>query len=108
MDLIEMNLQKQIDKLKTKIRNCDSKEFDGLIQKYNMFNNIKNTYKEELIDSDKYKTILEDDEEILDKIYNEFAGMNMYSLPETFDEFALESFLDKLNNEKMLDENEGI
>jgi len=104
MDLIDMNLQKQIDKLKNEIQNCNLDEFDNLIQKYNLFNNVKNTYIEELIDSDRYKKILEEDEELLDKIYKEFSGLNMYSLPETFDEVILEEFLDKLNNSNMLEE----
>lgn len=108
MDLIEINLQKQIDKLRNEIKNCNLDEFDNLIQKYNVFNNVKNTYIEELIDSDKYKNILEEDEELLDKIYKEFSGLNMYSLPETFDEVILEEFLDKLNNSKMLEEKEEI
>lgn len=108
MDLIEMNLQKQIDKLKNEIQNCNLDEFDNLIQKYNLFNNVKNTYTEELIDSDRYKKILEEDEELLDKIYKEFSGLNMYSLPETFDEVILEEFLDKLNNSNMLEEKEEI
>jgi len=104
MDSIDMNLQKQIDKLKNEIQNCNLDEFDNLIQKYNLFNNVKNTYIEELIDSDRYKKILEEDEELLDKIYKEFSGLNMYSLPETFDEVILEEFLDKLNNSNMLEE----
>ncbi|MBE5820175.1 MAG: hypothetical protein E7310_05125 [Clostridiales bacterium] len=108
MDLIEMNLQKQIDKLKNEIQNCDFDEFDNLIQKYNLFNNVKNSYTEELIDSDRYKKILEEDEELLDKIYKEFSGLNMYSLPETFDEVILEEFLNKLNNSNMLEEKEEI
>lgn len=108
MDLIEMNLQKQIDKLKNEIQNCNLDEFDNLIQKYNLFNNVKNTYTEELIDSDRYKKILEEDEELLDKIYKEFSGLNMYSLPETFDEVILEEFLDKLNNSNIIEEKEEI
>ena len=106
MDIIEENLQKQIDKLIFEIRTCDLKEFDKLIDKYNVFNNIKNTFDEELVEVDKFKNILEEDHGILEKIYEKLQGLDMYALPPTFDEVMLETFLEEINNVKE-EENEG-
>lgn len=99
MDIIEENFQKQIDKLIFEIRTCDLKEFDKLIDKYNVFNNIKNTFDEELVEVDKFKNILEEDHGILEKIYEKLQGLDMYSLPPTFDEVMLETFLEEINKE---------
>ena len=107
MDVIEENLQKQIDKLIFEIRTCDLKEFDKLIDKYNVFNNIKNTFDEELVEVDKFKNILEEDHGILEKIYEKLQGLDMYSLPPTFDEVMLETFLEEItkeNQEELEDE----
>jgi len=107
MDIIEENLQKQIDKLIFEIRTCDLKEFDKLIDKYNVFNNIKNTFDEEIVEVDKFKNILEEDHGILEKIYEKLQGLDMYSLPPTFDEVMLETFLDEItkeNQEELEDE----
>ena len=106
MDLIEENLQKQIDKLKEKIRNCYTDEFDNLIYKYNIFNNIKNTYTEELIEADKYIKILES-EDILERVYNKFLQVNINSAPQIFDEFMLETFLNEITNNEE-EENESL
>ena len=97
MDLIEENFQKQIDILKEEIRNCYTDEFDNLIYKYNIFNNIKNTYTEKLLETDKYKNILEN-ENILEKIYTKFLQVNINSAPQIFDEFMLETFLNEISN----------
>ena len=108
MDLIEENFQKQIDKLKEKIRNCYTDEFDNLIYKYNIFNNIKNTYTEKLFETEKYKDILEN-ENILEKIYNKFLQVNINSAPQIFDEFMLETFLNEISNgEKKENEEEEL
>lgn len=98
MDLIDENLQEQINNLKEEIRHCDDDRFDELIYKYNVFKDIRNTYLEELIEPGKYDNILENDKNILEKIYQEFLGMNMYSLPETFDQDILQEFLNKIEN----------
>ena len=108
MDLIEENFQKQIDKLKEEIRNCYTDEFDNLIYKYNLFNNIKNTYTEKLFETDKYKDILEN-ENILEKIYTKFLQVNINSAPQIFDEFMLETFLNEISNgEKKENEEEEL
>lgn len=100
MDLIEVNLQKQIDKVKYEIRNCDLKDFDSLIDKYQVFNNIKNTFDEELVEAERFQKVLEEDQEILEKIYNKVQGLDLYSLPPTFDEVMLEVFLKEVEDEK--------
>lgn len=98
MNLIELNIQKQIDKVREEIRTCKSEKFDSLIDKYNVFNNIKNTFDEELIETEQFQKVLEEDSEILEKIYNKVQNLNMYTLPPTFDEVMLETFLEEFSN----------
>ena len=106
MDLIELNIQKQIDKVKKEIRVCKNEELDSLKDKYNMFNNIKNTIDEELIGTKQFQKILEEDSDILDKIYNKVQNLNMHTLPPTFDEVMLETFLEEFSKTREYEENE--
>lgn len=104
MNLVEANLQKQIDKVKYEIRNCDLKDFDSLVDKYRVFNNIKNTFDEELVEVEPFQKVLEEDQEILEKIYNKVQGLDMYSLPPTFDEVMLETFLEEFSDARKEEE----
>lgn len=94
-NLIEKNLDNQIRILKFQIKNCNDESFDSLIYKYNVFNNIKNTINEEMIDTKNYKNILGNDNLILDKIYTRFLDVNINAKMPTFDEVMLETFLKK-------------
>lgn len=94
-DLVEKNLQQQIEIVKSQIRQCNDDEFDSLIYKYNIFNNIKNTITEEILEIENFKDRLESDNKILEKIYNRFLNVNIDFLPSTFDEVMLDTFLIK-------------
>lgn len=108
-EYIEINIQNQIDKVKDEIKNCNTKDFDDLIDKYRVFNNIKNTIDEDLIEVEQFQKVLEEDHDILEKIYNKVQSLNLYSLPPTFDEVMLETFLKEFSDSTKLDEeNEEI
>ncbi len=94
-DLIEKNLEEQIIMLKYQIQQCNDENFDNLIYKYNIFNNIKNTIVEENISIEKFQNKLETDNLILDKIYNRFLDVNITFSPPTFDPVMLETFLEE-------------
>lgn len=95
--LIEQNLQKQINKVMQQIRNCKEDEFEPLVYKYNVFNDIKNTFNEEIIEVGEFKELLEQDKNILEKIYNKFLNINIIFAPKTFDAVMLETFLNESN-----------
>lgn len=97
MDLIEMNLQKQIDKVKQEIKSCYIEEFDSLIYKYNIFNEIKNTFSENMVKKEEFKKILENDLRVLEKIYHKFLDVNINFSPRTFDNVMLEEFLKEMS-----------
>lgn len=92
-ELIENNLQKQIEEVKKQIKQCNDEQFDSLIYKYNVFNNIKNTFMEELLETNEFQKTLETDNRILEKIYNRFLKVNIEFSPTTFDDVMLETFL---------------
>ncbi|MDO5555101.1 MAG: hypothetical protein Q4G09_00160 [Clostridia bacterium] len=106
-DEIENNLNNQINRVREEIRVCSNEDFDNAIYKYRIFNNIKNTLLEEIVETNLFKNILEKDTDILNKIFNKFLDINLiaYSLPETFDEVMLETFLSKIKFEE-IEENE--
>lgn len=92
-ELIENNLQKQIEEVKKQIKQCNDEQFNSLIYKYNVFNNIKNTFMEELLETNKFQKTLETDNRILEKIYNRFLKINIEFSLTTFDDVMLETFL---------------
>jgi len=94
-DLMKKNLDEQIKMLKYQIQQCNDEKFDNLIHKYNIFNNIKNTIAEGIIETKNYKDRLEKDTLILDKIYNRFLDVDINAAIPTFDEVMLETFLEK-------------
>lgn len=94
-DLMKKNLDEQIRMLKSQIQQCNDEKFDYFIHKYNIFNSIKNTIAEGIIETENYKDILEKDTLILDKIYNRFLDVNINAAIPTFDEVMLETFLEK-------------
>ena len=87
--LIERNLQKQINEVMQQIRNCKEDEFESLVYKYNVFNDIKNTFNEEIVEVGEFKEILEQDKNILEKIYSKFLNVNIMFAPKTFDDVML-------------------
>lgn len=95
--LIERNLEKQINEVMQQIKNCREGEFESLVYKYNVFNNIKNTFDEEIVEVGKFKELLEQDKNILEKIYNKFLNVNIIFAPKTFDDVMLENFLTEIN-----------
>lgn len=99
--LIERNLQKQINEVMQQIRSCKDEEFDSLVYKYNIYNNIKNTFDEEIVETKLYEKILEEDKEVLEKIYSKFLRINMIFSPRTFDDVMLESFLTEIKVDYM-------
>lgn len=99
MNLIEINFQKQIDRIKNEIRNCNAEEFDALIYKYNIFNEIKSTFSEGIVKIDEFQGILENDSKLLEKIYNKFLNVNINFSPRTFDDVMLEEFLNEIKTQ---------
>lgn len=97
--LIERNLQKQINEVMQQIKNCKEDEFESLVYKYNVFNNIKNTFDEEIVEVGEFKELLEQDKNILEKIYNKFLNVNIIFAPKTFDDVMLETFLNESNSD---------
>jgi len=97
--LIEQNLQKQINEVIKQIRSCKENDFESLVYKYNVFNVIKNSFVEEIIEIGEFKKLLEEDKNILEKIYNKFLKVNIIFAPKTFDDVMLETFLKELNSE---------
>jgi len=95
--LIERNLQKQINEVMQQIKNCKEDEFESLVYKYNVFNDIKNTFDEEIVEVGNFKELLEQDKNILEKIYNKFLNVNIIFAPKTFDDVMLETFLNESN-----------
>lgn len=96
--LIERNLQKQINDVIQQIRSCKDEEFESLVYKYNIFNSIKNTFDEEIIQTENFKELLEEDKNILEKIYSKFLDVNIIFAPKTFDDVMLETFLTEVNS----------
>lgn len=99
MNLIDINITEQIDKVKDEIKSCNEDDFDSLINKYNIFKYIKNTLDENLIEIEPFKKILEEDQEVLEEIYEKFQKMDMYIAPPIFDEVMLETFLDEISKD---------
>lgn len=97
---ISLNMQTQLNQLKSQLQLCNEKEFDELENKYFVFKNIMNTLDEELIEIDKYKDLLESDKDIFEKIYDKFQKIDIPFDTPKFDETILESLLDEISKER--------
>lgn len=90
------NFKQQLNSLKNQIRNCKDEEFNSLVYQYNFYQLVNNTLENEMIEIDKYTSILESDN-VLQKLYNKF--MNWIDAPSMVDEAVLEDFLKEIEFE---------
>lgn len=90
------SFKQQLNSLKEQIRNCNDEEFNSLVYQYNFYQLVSNTLENEMIEVDKYKSVLES-KNLLQKLYNKF--MNWIDAPSMVDETVLEDFLKEIELE---------
>lgn len=91
------NFKQQLNSLKEQIKTCKDEEFNSLVYQYNFYQLVINTLENEMIEIDKYKNILEN-ENFLPKLYRKFMGW--INAPSILDETVLEEFLIEIETEE--------
>lgn len=96
------NFKQQLNNLKEEIKQCKDEEFDRLVYKYNLFKLVNDTLENDVLECKKHTEILNNDTEILNKIYNKY--MDWIDAPNFVDENVLNEFLNEIENEFKLNE----
>ena len=99
------NFKQQLNSLKEEIKVCKDEDFDRLVYKYNLFQLVNNTLENDMIEENKYTEILNNDPDILNKVYNKF--MDWVNAPSFVDYNVLDEFLNEIETEfKQVEEEE--
>ena len=99
------NFKQQLNSLKEEIKVCKDEDFDRLVYKYNLFQLVNNTLENDMIEENKYTEILNNDPDILNKLYNKF--MDWINAPSFVDYNVLDEFLNEIETEfKQVEEEE--
>ncbi len=99
------NFKQQLNSLKEEIKICKDEDFDRLVYKYNLFQLVNNTLENDMIEENKYTEILNNDPDILNKVYNKF--MDWVNTPSFVDYNVLDEFLNEIETEfKQVEEEE--
>lgn len=99
------NFKQQLNSLKEEIKVCKDEDFDRLVYKYNLFQLVNNTLENDMIEENKYTEILNNDPDILNKLYNKF--MDWVNAPSFVDYNVLDEFLNEIETEfKQVEEEE--
>lgn len=100
------NFKQQLNSLKEEIKQCKDEDFDRLVYKYNLFQLVNTTMENEMIEDNKYTEILNNDPNLLNKIYDKY--MDWIDAPSMVDYDVLNDFLNEIETEFKQNEEEAV